>query len=383
MRVSPGDRALDALRQIGDPLIDSIVDEHARRHGTEAIGGVTGTLFRRSGLASEHPLVAACNEALGDIEIGDPEIISRGQRLFALFGPEIFLVLGSCSLPLAFAAGNGVQAIYRARRLNDDPVRRLYDTAQMVINVMQPGELAPGRIGWRSSRKVRLIHALLRWHLQRDSAVPWSASWGIPINQEDLAGTLLSFSVAVLHGLKTMGAQIRAADADAYVYTWSAVGRLLGVDEALLATTEHEALALAHRIGARQIRSTPEGQLLARQLMEAVGTLFPIPGYANSLTHYFLHDTAFGDDVAQVLELPRPGWTRALVQVRAWQKRKLLRLLAITPGARRRRSFLARLFVQRMILSRRPEGESPFEVPECFVRQWQVRRARVARPGLE
>jgi hypothetical protein len=380
---SPGDRALDAARQIGDPLVDPIVAEHVMRHGPGMVGAATGMLFLRSGLPVEHPLIQAYVDALGDIEIGDPKLIARGQRFFALFGPEIFLVLGSCSLPLAFAAGNGVQAIYRARRLKDDPVRRLYDTAQMVINVMQPGELTPGRVGWRSTRKVRLIHALLRWHVQRDPAAPWSPSWGIPINQEDMAGTLLSFSVAVLHGLKAMGAQVSAADADAYVYTWSAVGRLLGVDEALLATTEREALTLAKRIGARQIRATPEGKQLAEQLMKAVATLFPIPSYAKSLTHYFLHDTAFGDDVARVLDLPKPDWTKALVEARAWQKRKILSLLNIAPGARRRRSILARRFVQRMILSRRPEGESPFEVPERFAKQWRVRCDRVTRSNLE
>jgi hypothetical protein len=368
--------ALDAARRIGDPLIDPLVSEHAALHGPKAVKTVIGKLFRTSGLPTDDALVSAYGDTVGDVDLGDSAIIARGQQLFTLFGPEIFLVLGSCSLPLAFAAGNGVQVIFRARRLKDDPVRRLYDTAQMVINVMQVGELERGRTGWRTARKVRLIHGLIRWHVQQDAARPWSPAWGVPINQEDLAGTLLSFSVAVLHGLRAMGARIATRDGDAYVHAWSAVGRLLGVDEALLAATEAEATLLATRIGERQIRATPEGTQLAEQLMAAVATLFPIPGYANSLTHYFLSDTAFGQDVARVLGLPPPNWTRALVAARAWQKRQVLGLLDIVPGARQRRSFLARRFVQNMILARRPAGDPPFEVPEHLARRWRMAAGR-------
>jgi hypothetical protein len=367
---------LDAARQIGDPPVDAVVLDHVARHGPEAMRVAMASLFRTTGLPGDQPLVRAYLDALGDVELGDLDTIARGQQLFTLFGPEIFLVLGSCSLPLAFACGNGVQAIYRSRRLEDDPVRRLYDTAQMIINVMQAGGLAAGQIGWRSTRKVRLIHALVRYHVQQEGDAPWSPSWGVPVNQEDMAGKLLSFSVAVLHCLKTMGAQISNREADSYVYAWSAVGRLLGIDEALLAWNEHEALALATRIGARQLRATPEGKRLAHQLMAAVATLFPIAGYASSLTHHFLKDTAFGGDVARVLDLPEPGWTRALVAARAWQKRQVLRLLDVVPGAHRRRSFLARRFVQNMLRARRPQGTPPFEVPHELATSWRIKRAK-------
>jgi hypothetical protein len=367
------DIELDRARTIGDPLLDPIVSAYVAAHGQSAVGRLMGTLFRTHALPEDHPLVAAYLHTIGDLPIGEARAIEEGQRLFALLGPEIFLVLGSSALPLAFAAGNGVQAIFRARRLKDDPIRRLYDTAQMVINVMQVGELAVGRLGWRTARKVRLIHALVRAHVQSDPAAPWSDAWGTPINQEDLAGTLLTFSVAVLHGLRRMGARISDGEGDAYVQAWSAVGRLLGIDEALLSATEGDATRLAFRIGNRQVRETDEGRQLAEQLLGAVATLFPIPGYANSLTHYFLEDSVFGENVARILHLPKAGWTRALVAARAWQKRKVLALLAIVPGARRRRSYLARRFVQAMLLWKRPDQVAPFEVPPELARRWGLR----------
>ena len=286
------------------------------------------------------------------------------------------MTLGSYSLPLAYAAGHGVQVVYRSRQLKDDPIRRLCDTAQMVVNVMQLGELEEGGVGWLATRKVRLIHALVRRRVQLDAANPWRAEWGLPINQEDQAGTLLTFSIATLHGLRRMGARVTSAEADAYIMAWSAVGRLLGVDSSLLPSSEEEAAHLAMRIGERQVRPTPEGRQLTAQLLSSVQTLFPVPGYAASLTHFFLQDTVFGKNVAAALELPKANWTRWFVTLRAAQKRTLLSWLNWVPGARRRRSWVARQFAQRMILHERPDADTPFEVPPAFRMHWGLHSNR-------
>jgi hypothetical protein len=108
-------------------------------------------------------------------------------------------------------------------------------------------------------------------------------------------------------------------------------------------------------------------------LLDAMSTLLPLPGYANSLTHFFLADSAFGENVARVLALPEPNWTKGLVTARAWQKRQMLTLLDRVPGARRRRSYLARRFVQNMILRKRGSEQVPFEVPETLAEGWRVR----------
>jgi hypothetical protein len=101
-------------------------------------------------------------------------------------------------------------------------------------------------------------------------------------------------------------------------------------------------------------------------LLQANDTLFPFKGYSVSLMHFFLADTTFGSNVAQILGVPEPNWTRGLVRLRALQKRPVLRLLNWVPGARRRRGFIARHFVQSMISAKRPEGHAPFEVPQGF-----------------
>jgi hypothetical protein len=367
---------LDRMRSVGDPGVDELIAEHVATRGPESLERLLRELFRTQRMPDADPLVHRYLTALPRSDSGDRDVIARGQQLFGLYGPEVLMILGSYSLPLAYAAGHGVQVVYRSRRLKDDPIRRLCDTAQMVVNVMQPGGLEEGGVGWLATRKVRLIHALVRRRVQLDAANPWRAEWGLPINQEDQAGTLLSFSIATLQGLRRMGARVTSTEADAYITAWSAVGRLLGVDPSLLPSSEKEATCLALRIGERQVRPTPEGRQLTAQLLDSVQTLFPVPGYAASLTHFFLQDTVFGKNVAAALELPKANWTRWFVTVRAAQKRTILRWLDWVPGARRRRSWVARQFAQRMILHKRPDADTPFEVPPTFRGRWGLHADR-------
>ncbi len=363
---------LDELRRIADPVVDELVSKYYR-NSDENLGVLLGRLFASPELPFDHPLFAAYWRALPEVGIEHSERLQQGQELFDLFGPEILLILGSCSLPLAYAAGNGVQVVARARKLKEEPIRRLCDTAQMVINVMQPGGLAAGGIGWNSARKVRLIHALVRRHVQAD-VLPWSPAWGTPINQEDMAGTLLTFSVGVLRGLRRLGARIPSEQGDAYMHAWREVGRLLGLYEELLVASEERGMALALQIGKRQIRPTLEGRELSNHLLAAVGSLFPLRGYAASLSRFFLEDSPFGVDVASVLDIPPPNWTRWLVAARAAQKRMVLGWLEIVPGAKVRRSYVARHFASAALRWRRPDGGQPFAVPERLRLKWGLRQ---------
>lgn len=361
--------SLDEMRLVADPVVDDVVS-HFVAQDPRTLGRVLKELFRSTELPTKHPLVAAYLEAVPRVELGDRTAIARGQRLFGVYAPDVLVTLGTYSLPLVYASGNGVQTIYRTRRLKEDAYQRLFDTAQFVVNCMQPGQLEDGGLGWVSIRKVRLVHAIARQLLLADEANPWPMKWGVPINQEDQAATLLTFSVAALDGLRKMGAVINDDDATAYVHAWSAIGRLLGVHEALLASNESGGRALAGRIARRQLRPTREGKELTEQLTLAMDTLFPFRGYASSLAHFFLTDSVFGPDVARILQLPPPNWTQWLVKTKAKHNRNLAPLLDAVPGARERRSFFAGRFAQSLLFYRRPGEPTPFAISEDLMPYW-------------
>ncbi len=358
--LAPSDEVLDAFRSQGDRLIDPLVAELA--HGD--LSELLGLLFRSDQITTSDPRLQQLLLALTPVPLEEPELVRAGQQLFQLYAPEVLLVLGCYGLPAAYAAANGAQVIYRSRRLKDDGQRRLCETAQMLLNVMQPGGLEPNGIGERSARKVRLMHALVRGHVRAlERPAPWAPAFGEPINQEDLAGTLLTFSALTLHGLRKIGVQLLPQEEAGYLAVWRHVGLLLGIDRRLLPRNSAHAQSLANSIGRRQFRASPEGSVLMQELISVTNALFPIPGYGLSLMHFFLDDSIFGLNLATILDLPPANWTRALVRARAFEKRVMLSWLARLPGARARRRAFAGHFAQHLVLLQRPDKRSPFEVP--------------------
>ena len=63
--------------------------------------------------------------------------------------------------------------------------------------------LLPHGTGWRTCLHVRVLHAKVRYAiLSRKGRKKWnSQELGIPINQEDMAATLLAFSINVIAGI--------------------------------------------------------------------------------------------------------------------------------------------------------------------------------------
>ncbi|HWL85594.1 MAG TPA: oxygenase MpaB family protein [Polyangiaceae bacterium] len=371
------DQELDVFRSQGDPLLDGLVASLS----PGAVGEMLGALFRSDHIPTDDPRFRALLDALSPIPLVNSQLVEAGQRLFELYGPEVLLILGCYGLPAAYAAANGVQVIHRARRLEDDAKRRLCETAQMVINVMRPGGLTPDGIGYRSAIKVRIMHALIRHHVRTASAsdsrsAPWSSTYGEPINQEDLAGTLLTFSLLVLDGLRKIGVNFSDEEEIGYLEAWHHVGLIVGVDPRLAPRTLDEAKSLATLIGRRQFRPSPEGQRLTRELVRVTETLFPVPGYGTSLMHFFLDESVFGVNLAETLDLPPANWTRILVRARAAQKQVVLRWLNRVPGARGRRRAFASHFTQMMILWERPDKTSPFEIPADLAQRWRLTRPK-------
>lgn len=65
----------------------------------------------------------------------------------------------------------------------------------MVVACMEPGGLKVLEgAGWKDAIRVRFLHAKVRTRLLRMAS--WDrANWGVAINQEDMAATVLSFQV--------------------------------------------------------------------------------------------------------------------------------------------------------------------------------------------
>jgi hypothetical protein len=319
--------SLQQFRSETDPLADkvivSIIDAgHEKQINQVLMTLVRNDSFRKGMFVSFGPeisnLLDEYVEKSGTLPSwADPKLIAKGERLFELYGPNIFMLLNVSSLPMCYCCGHGAEVLYDTGRLlvsngNVDPLaRRLMETAQMVVNVMSKGGLSPSGCGVVTLQKVRLIHASIRYFLKRGQqpTQTWETQrLGEPINQEDLAGTLMSFGPVIIAGLQRLGVNLSDEDANAWIHCWNITGNLLGIDEALLPDTYAQGFQLASDILKHQATSSDAGKALAASCIKFMNKVIPgnafddVPVY---LMWYFLQDftKSTGKDLASFIDV--------------------------------------------------------------------------------
>lgn len=366
---------LDSMRQQGDPAADSVIRDLFAQGEVDAINSLMETLVRNDGLPSHllPKIVQDYLSANAKIPLASSGQIERAQNLFALNGPEMLVALGFYSLPASYAAKKGVQVIYRTAFLKDRPVRRVFETTQMVIDVLTPGGLDANGRGRVTVDKVRLMHAAVRHLTLADRSRGWdSASFGVPVNQEDLAGTLMTFSFLVLDGLKRLGIEVESADREAYLATWVSLGRLLGLREELLPANVAEAELLTRVIYTRQIAPSPEATQLTQALLESMAGLLPLKalhGVPAGLVHFFLGEDAItGKNVAELLQVPEEKWPMLAVRLLGELGEISQRFGHDPIGAVIR--FFSRHFIQGLLDVARGGQRSPFFIPDALQERW-------------
>jgi hypothetical protein len=201
----------------------------------------------------------------------DWEACDRGGELLMRAGPLGGAVLGARSLVLGYASPAGNKPLVLSGRLQEQALRRLNETSRFVQAVCRPGGMRPFADGWQITVKVRLIHAQVRRMILKSGK--WNAdAWGAPVNQHDMAGTTLLFSVAMIDGLRKLGMRIDADEGERYVHLWRWVGRVIGVDAEILPVSEQDAMRLADLISATMGPPDQDSRDLTRALFDAAWT---------------------------------------------------------------------------------------------------------------
>jgi hypothetical protein len=299
------------------------------------------------------------------------EAVENGQELFAEYGPLMLLCLGCYSLPASYAAAKGVKVLHRTAYLERRPTKRLFETTQMVIDVMTPGGLEAHGRGVRTLQKVRLMHAMVRHLIQNDRDDPWPAGLGVPINQEDLAGTLMAFVWGTLDGLAKLGVHPPPHQQEEYLGAWRLVGRFMGIQEVLLPRSVAEAEVLKQRIEDRQVAPSDEGRALTRallELMERNSEIAPLSHVPAALMRHFLPA-----NVADFLGIPTHRFELLAVEaLRLLAESKEL-LMRESPAAQRAARSFSTHFLRWMVKVQLGGKSAPFVIPLELERRWRVR----------
>ena len=303
------DALLNPMRLLGDPVADDPVGAVLDSGGADAVNALMRTLVTAdqlvpSGLPPQiHQYLDA---TVGLPDWADLDAIDRSTRFFEVFGPQIITCLFCASLPSAYAAADGVQALALTARLQTDTRRRIMETGQFLMDVLEPGGLGEHGHGRRTIQRVRLMHGAVR-HLIHAAAVNdpaiWRPSWGVPINQEELAGTMLSFSYVVAEPLPRLGINVAEREADDFLHTWNVIAHMVGVRDELLVRDLSDAADLVAAIRRRNFAPSPEGAAMTAALLELLDEMSPL----RQLDRFFptLVRHLIGDQTADLVGVPQ------------------------------------------------------------------------------
>jgi hypothetical protein len=298
------DAELDQMGFEGDRPADDVVAAHAAERPEASPRELVAGIARHLVLPPEH-LSAAITAYLAEQpplpDWHQPNLLKAGADFFQQNALEIAAALFCASLPEAYAGQRGSRVLTLTARLVTDPVRRVNETAQMIVNVLAPGGLEPGvGRGYRDARRVRLMHAAVRYLILNDPDVAktddpaaglesWSLARGLPVCQEDLLATLLTFTTVPLAALDRLGVGYTSEEAEAYMHTWCVVGHLLGLTCHLPISFE-EAKDLQGRLCARLQGPSPDAAILGRALNQAMvdsAMVKPLSDLPPALITYF------------------------------------------------------------------------------------------------
>lgn len=359
---------LDAHRLMMDPVADEVIQKIFARGDRRAVNKLMSDIFRTDQpIPSEMPDEAEAyfkNTALP--EWADPKQIQLAEQLFTRTGWQLAMGLFCSSLPQAYACARGAHVIAQTQGLTKHVKQRIFETAQFLFDVMDEGALQPSGRGVRTIQKVRLMHATVRHLLLQREDPKWdTAALGLPINQEDLAGTLMTFSVVTLEALRTLNIPYTMEEADAWLHTWKVVGTLLGVVPELLPLNLLDGQELMEAIRERQWQASADGEALIEPLVGMMESYFPgapLDGIPTALIR-----TLAGDVCADLLGLPPSDWTRHLITAGTELDDWLPRVDDNDVGTRLM-AWVTHAFMEGVVLVEREGKEAKFRIPPALTK---------------
>jgi hypothetical protein len=263
MNTSP--EFLNQNRLIGDPLADDRVKQIFEKKEQ-------ANLYKLLQMNSTHIMEAEDSELksfLTDIrplpQWFDADRVLKGQKFYKKFATPVMTLLGGLSLPYCYAASPGNKALYLSDKMRKSPGKRLVDTADFIITVSTALNISENSEAQISINKLRLIHAVARYYILNSNN--WSMEWGIPINQEDMAGTNLAFSYIIINGLQKSGYMMTNREKENFLALWRYIGYQLYIEDELLPSTLKEAELLEKTIRKRHFKESEEGFTLAKELI--------------------------------------------------------------------------------------------------------------------
>lgn len=177
----------------------------------------------------------------------DMPMVAEGAKVTGCGGMDYFFINRDLALMGGYQASAFNKTLLLTGALKKGPVRRLAETVQWFLDCTEEGGMERFGIGFKSTLRVRLIHALVRRHVQK--LPEWRmGEWGLPVNQIDMAATALAFPLTMLMGGRALGVIITARESQAAMHHGRYVCWLMGVEEQWQPRNEREGRRLLYQL---------------------------------------------------------------------------------------------------------------------------------------
>jgi hypothetical protein len=286
---------LDEMRKLGDPRADEAAaalfratQGHTQAEVSAFITSFISHDFAKDwslqGSIADPPELIAYFKEFDEFRFTPKEIeyLEKGSEIFDKHGPWITFALGVRSLLKQYAHTKAIEVLRLTTLLVKHVNRRILETMQFVLDVMTPGwfttaadgskKLNLNHPGLMSIKKLRLVHAMIRYrilHKMYDTSLgDYDENfWGHPINQEDMAFAIHTFSLEIIEGLREMRMTVTDEDAENYFQCWKIIGRGLGIRKELEPENYADAIALQTLIYKRHFTlPNKTGPILSKSL---------------------------------------------------------------------------------------------------------------------
>jgi hypothetical protein len=297
---------LEYFRQRGDAPADELMRLLYERYQSK-LGGILMPFlhdFVKTNLSNLDPEIQDFFKTYAVLpSFYNPKFTIRATDFYLTHQQTIGVVLGCYSLPYCYLGADGAKVLGFSGRIKSDTYNRLKETGQFLRRTMNYDHWESGEV-LNMLVKIRLLHAF--WRIMILKSGKWDLKWGVPVNQEDMAGTNLAFSLIVLRGLRKLGFDIDKAYEDAYLIHWAVVGTVMGIEDPLAVTEIKMASKLDKSISKRQFRSSIEGTELTNSLLN---TYIKMAG-SNLAGEYFKNQSRImmGDAYADMLGIPKSNF---------------------------------------------------------------------------
>lgn len=295
------DFMLDRFRKQGDALSDQAVSDLIQRkvHPRDWLDSIRGEA------AKKNPLYQPLWEQATSVpQWADFDAMIPGKKAGVRNSILSGLALLGGSLSESYSASLGAKVLIETGRLKTDVKRRLFETANFCHAIVRSKGPLPSEPAFAVVFSVRLMHSAVRYRLLKKN---WNMDYGYPVNQEDLAGTLLMFTYVFRRSLKAMGVLLTEDEEKAMHLQWRFIGHILGVAPELLTSNLNEEEQLYLKIGERQCHPDEGSRELADSLMSSMSMMEPF--YLPKEALFELSRRMIGDRLATEMGYRRsPFW---------------------------------------------------------------------------